>query len=185
MKNKADETLTQDLPALPEGTELLPAPEWAIEPTGAPEEFGLTRDSRPSKKRVWDRQEVFLAAFAECGKPVVAARNSGISYWTYIHWERHDVFGFRDRLKVAHDIYCQDKIETMIDDRLEDPQGNRGSDVLLMFKGKAEMPEKYRETVTVVDHSATKEMLDRLRAMGTPRVVEGSLVPQEPAQEPE
>ena len=33
----------------------------------------------------------------------------------------------------------------MIDDRLENPQGNRGSDILLMFKAKAEMPEKYRE----------------------------------------
>ncbi len=62
--------------------------EWAIEPVGSPEEFGLAKDSRPSKKRVWDRQEVFLAAFAECGKPVVAARNCGISYWTHVHWEK-------------------------------------------------------------------------------------------------
>ena len=119
--------------------------EWALEPVGDPEEFGLAKDSRPSKKRIWNRQEVFLAAFAECGKPGVAATNSGISYWTHHHWEKRDIFGYRERLKVAHDAYCQTKIEQMIDDRLENPQGNRGSDVLLMFKAKAEMPDKYRE----------------------------------------
>lgn len=52
--------------------------DWALEPVGEPEEFGLAKDSRPSKKRVWNRQEIFLAAFAECGKPGVAATNSGI-----------------------------------------------------------------------------------------------------------
>jgi len=119
--------------------------EWAIEPVGSPEEFGLAKDSRPSKKRVWDRQEVFLAAFAECGKPVVAARNCGISYWTHVHWEKKVIFGYKERLNVAHAAYCQAKVEGMIDDRLESPQGNRGSDILLMFKAKAEMPDKYRD----------------------------------------
>ncbi len=119
--------------------------DWALEPVGKPEEFGLAKDSRPSKKRVWDRQEVFLAAFAECGKPVVAARNCDISYWTHIHWEKKDIFGYKERLNAAHAVYCQAKVEGLIDDRLENPQGNRGSDILLMFKAEAEMPEKYRE----------------------------------------
>ena len=35
-------------------------PDWAIEPVGKPEEFGLAKDSRPSKKRVWDCQKDFL-----------------------------------------------------------------------------------------------------------------------------
>jgi hypothetical protein len=77
-------------------------PDWALEPTGAPEEFGLPKDSSPSKKRVWNRQEVFLAAFAECGKLNKAAEASGISYWTVVHWQKHDVFEFVKRLEHAH-----------------------------------------------------------------------------------
>ena len=50
----------------------------------------------------------------------------------------------------------------MIDDRLEDPKGNRGSDVLLMFKAKAEMPEKYREEVKVLNVEVPLKMLDKL-----------------------
>ena len=41
--------------------------EWAIEPTGAPEEFGIPQFSRPVEKRVWQRQEAYLAAYRECG----------------------------------------------------------------------------------------------------------------------
>jgi hypothetical protein len=50
-------------------------------------------------------------------------------------------------------------------DRLEDPQGNRGSDVLLMFKAKTKMPHKYREEVKVLGMEASKHMLDQLRDM--------------------
>lgn len=120
-----------------------PAPEWAIEPVGSPEEFGLTKDSRPSKKRVWDRQEVFLAAFARSGKPVVAARDCGISYWTHCHWEKNDVLGYRERLKAAHERYCQEVIEQDIDDTLTDKKFNH--DILRIFRAKGEMPEKYRD----------------------------------------
>ena len=61
-----------------------------------------------------------------------------------------------------------------MDARLAEPSGNRGSDVLLMFKMKAEMPEKYRERVTIVDTTETKQLLDEMRRIGTPRIVEGS-----------
>jgi hypothetical protein len=48
-------------------------------------------------------------------------------------------------------------------DRLEDPQSNRGSDVLLMFKAKAEMPHKYHEEVKVIGIDAPMQVLDMLR----------------------
>jgi hypothetical protein len=57
--------------------------------------------------------------------------------------------------------------ESLMDERLQNPKGNRGSDVLLMFKLKAEKPEKYREEVKVVGIEASKQMMDRLREMAT------------------
>ena len=143
---------------------------WVIEPTGSAAEFGLTKDSRPSQKRVWDRQEVFLAAFAQCGKPVVAARNSGISYWTHCHWEKHDVFGYRERLKVAHDMYCQAVIEQDIDDTLADKKFNH--DILRIFRAKAEMREKYGDNVKITGIDPLKELLEKASQIAAKEVRE-------------
>tara|TARA_R110000824_G_C15232376_1_gene678768 strand:- start:13779 stop:14402 length:624 start_codon:yes stop_codon:yes gene_type:complete len=153
--------------------ELLPvaaeAPEWALEPTGAAEEFGVPTYSTLQKKKIWDRQDTFLDKFRVIGKPGKAARAVGISRFTVMHWERNDIFGFNERLKVAHADYCE-TIEQMIDDRLENPQGNRGSDPLLMFKTKAEMPEKYREDVKVIDSGVGALLLDKLKELASKEV---------------
>jgi hypothetical protein len=45
------------------------------------------------------------------------------------------------------------------------PQGNKGSDVLGMFKLKGEAPQKYREEVKVIGIEASKQMMDKLREM--------------------
>lgn len=117
---------------------------------------------------------MFLAAYRETGRIYKAAKQVGMTRWAIIHWKRNDAFNFRDRLEVAHADYCEDKIEGLMDDRLTDPQGNRGSDILLIAKARAEMPDKYREQVTVVDTSAIRESLDLMRKLGVPRVVEGT-----------
>ena len=169
-------------------TELVPVTDatvadWALEPSGSPEEFGFRYDSATREKRhVWDRQEVFLAGIRESGRVFQAAALTGVTRWAHDKWMQGDVFGYRERYNGAHADWCGDKIEGMIDDRLADPQGNRGSDILLIAKARAEMPGKYREQVTVVDTSAIRESLDALRQLGTPRVVEGSshVVSEEP-----
>ena len=84
------------------------------------------------------------AAFAQCDKVTFAAKENRISYWTVIHWQKNEVFDFVCWMKPAHQPFCENKIEHMIDDCLENPQGNRGSDVLLMFRAKPEMPHQYR-----------------------------------------
>jgi hypothetical protein len=65
---------------------------------------------------------------------------------------------------LAHQEYVEN-LEQMMDDRLSNPTGNRGSDVLLMFKLKAEAPEKYREEVKVLRVNAPLKMLDKLREL--------------------
>lgn len=159
--------------------EELPVSQQDSEPTGAPEEFGLQYETASiEKRRVWDCQEAFLATYRTCRRVDKSAEAIGLTRWAHDNWMRSDVFGYRARLKAAHADWREAHIEGEIDARIKDPQGNRGSDVLLMFAAKAEDPEKYRELVTVVDTRATKDMLEELRRIGTPRldapvVVEG------------
>lgn len=144
-----------------------------IELTGSPEEFGVPPASTSlEKSRVWDRQELFLSAYRQTGKQGRAADSVGMNRSAVNKWQQGDVFSFRERIKAAHQDYCE-CLEQMMDDRLANPQGNRGSDVLLMFKMKAEDPAKFRETVEVVDTRETKDLLDELRRIGSPRTVEG------------
>jgi hypothetical protein len=146
------------------GQELLPV--WEYIPTGAPEEFGFPQPSATHKKRqVWQRQEAFLEAYRRIGKIGKAAQAVGLTRWAVDHWLKNDVFSFKKRIDGAHADFCEEHIEQMIEDRLEDPKGNRGSDILLMFRAKAEMPEKYREEVKVLGVETQVAMLDRLRQM--------------------
>ena len=85
----------------------------------------------------------------------------GLTRWAVDKWQSLDVYGFNGRMKAAHADYCE-PIEQMIDDRLKTPQGNRGSDPLLMFKTKAEMPENYREDVKVIDSGIGLKLLEKL-----------------------
>jgi hypothetical protein len=145
-------------------------PEWAYLPEGKPEEFGFPADSHNHQKRqMWNRQEAFLAAYRKCDKIGKAAEAVGLTRWAVDYWMKHDIFCFHRRIEAAHEDYCE-QWEQGMDDRLENPQGNRGSDILYMFKMKAERPEKYRENVQVVGVEPVREMLDRLTEMAARRL---------------
>jgi hypothetical protein len=118
----------------------------------------------PHQVEVWNRQELFLAAYAKVGKRGLAAKEAGITVWGVDNWVRTDVYSIKKRMKLAHEHYVE-SLEQLMDDRLSNPTGNRGSDILLMFKLKAEAPEKYREDVKVLGVSAPLEMLEKLREM--------------------
>jgi hypothetical protein len=115
-------------------------------------------------RQAWDRQEQFLAAYSELGKLNLAAEASGIPMGTVKSWQLSDTHLFKKRLQEAH-AKCVEKWEQLMDERLTNPQGNRGSDVLLMFKLKAMAPEKYREEVKVLNAVAPIQMLERLREL--------------------
>jgi hypothetical protein len=120
----------------------------------------LTLDQRNH----YDRQELFLSAYEQLGMISKAAHAVNVPVATVEGWQHKDTHGFNKRLEAARQIYVESWEEEM-DRRLADPKGNRGSDVLLMFKLKAEKPEKYREEVKVVGIEASKQMMDRLREL--------------------
>ena len=171
-------------------------PHWAQMPTGAPEEFGVDTagpaNGNPSRKnytqekrRVWQRQEMFLAAYRKCGKTGKAAEAAGLSRFTVIHWQKQDIFSFNERMTLAHADHVE-AWEEWMDNRLENPQGNRGSDILGMFKLKAEAPGKYREEVKVIGTEAPLRMLEMLKELGKKELeAEGTPALEAPAVEGE
>ena len=53
------------------------------------------------QQQTWDRQEAFLAAYAECGSERRAAPASGINRYTARLWRKSDALGFNQRSEDA------------------------------------------------------------------------------------
>jgi hypothetical protein len=51
----------------------------SIEPT--PRAYGFPENPMPYQVQVWNRQELFLAAYARTGKRSKAAKEAGITVW--------------------------------------------------------------------------------------------------------
>jgi hypothetical protein len=137
----------------------------ALEATApTPQDYGFPANPSTVNKQCWIRQEAFLAAYGELGTILHAARVAGIHRDTVNKWIAADLYSFKKRMELAHQDY-REFLEGLIHERLVNPQGNRGSDILLMFKEKAEWPEKYREEVKVIGVDASKQMMDKLREL--------------------
>jgi hypothetical protein len=145
--------------------ELKPVGDPEVDPVGpTPQDWGFPVNPTQRQRTLWYRQEMFLAAYAKCGRITEAAKCSGITRWCVDKWQQSDTYAIKKRMELAHAEYVE-AWERWMDDRLQNPQGNRGSDVLGMFKLKAEKPEKYREEVKVMGMEGPLAMLDRLKEL--------------------
>lgn len=115
------------------------------------------------EKQRRDRMSVFLGSYAECGTIRLACRVVGVDRKTVYNWMRGDVEGFKELFELANHSY-RESLEDMARERLENPQGNRGSDVLLISQLNARWPERYRANTEGRDQSA-KEALNEIRDM--------------------
>jgi hypothetical protein len=136
----------------------------SVEPT--PQDWGFPAKPNRANQECWDHQETFLEAYKLTSRATHAAKAAGVSIQAVDQWLSRDVYSFKKRMELARRVYC-DSIRQIIHDRISNPQGNRGSDVLVMFEAKAAMPELYREEVKVVGMDASKQMLDKLRELAS------------------
>jgi hypothetical protein len=139
-----------------------------------PQHYGFPEKPTVSNLQCWNRQELFLSAYKRLGQQAAAAREVGISISAVERWLAQDIYGFKKRTKLAQAVYVE-SVEELMDERLLNPTGNRGSDILLMFKLKAEAPEKYREEVKVLGTGAPLQILDKLRELGAKEIKEREL----------
>ena len=116
----------------------------------------LTLDQRQH----YDNQERFLRAFEVHGRLYLAAEAAEISINTVESWQKLDRHGFQKRLMAAQQK-CTERWEQVMDQRLQNPEGNRGSDPLLMFKLK-KLDPAYRDNYVVIDPGLGIKLLARL-----------------------
>jgi len=108
-------------------------------------------------QRTLEDQEHFLAQYGKCGTIMRAAEATNVSRETVRRWQRADKLGFADRFDSARERF-REELEEIAFERLRDPQGNRGSDVLLITMLNAHWPEKYRPNAQPEDQSALRLM---------------------------
>jgi hypothetical protein len=134
----------------------------SIEPT--PRAYGFPENPMPYQVQVWNRQELFLAAYARTGKRSKAAKEAGITVWCVEKWVAADVYGIRKRMEQAHREYVE-SLEAEMDAAIKSRPV--ATQLLQIFRLKAEAPEKYREEVKVVGMEASKQMMDKLRELAS------------------
>ena len=110
------------------------------------------------------RQEAVLASYAKVGTLKASCEAIDRTYEMADMWVKRDVHHFNRRLAWAREQYAA-SLETLMHERLHDPKGNRGSDILLMFDLKAKRPDVYRELPIVIGGDANRELQAKLVAM--------------------
>lgn len=92
-----------------------------------------------------EQKEKALAVYAEMGNMSKAAEAINMNRKT-LQREMGRNKAFREDMQNAKAVYC-DRLEALLDDRIKKPDKDKASAILLMFKLKAEMPDKYREKI--------------------------------------
>ena len=98
----------------------------------------------------WQRQEVLLERYSKRGNVTAGCLAAGISYRTHTRWLEGNIYSYRERFRLAHRQYV-DGLEEMVQDRLDSPSGNRGSDVLLIARLNKEDPDAWRGNTVKID----------------------------------
>jgi hypothetical protein len=85
-------------PQQPDGT----GQDSALEPTGAPEEFGFPEKPTIQQLTAWHNQERFLQALVNNGcLKYQAAEACGLTVWAVERWDSTDLYGFKKRYQTA------------------------------------------------------------------------------------
>ena len=145
------------------------APDTGRDPPGTARKL-LPDNPDTRQKATWDAQERFLAAFPDpklgVGTVLHTCRATDVGRATVYEWRTGDVFGFAARFDDARQDW-RESLERIAMDRITDPQGNRGSDVLLMAMLNAAWPGKYKQQ-EVVDTTA-RDLIREVKAAASRR----------------
>lgn len=104
------------------------------------------------KKSQAVNQRTYLHAYAYSGTQASAANAAGITVQAVALWKQDDALGFNARFSKAVEAFA-DELENIAMDRIRNPEGRLGSDILLITMLNAHKPEKYRTGIVVVDET--------------------------------
>ena len=131
------------------------------------------------------RRQAFLDSFAYWGSIKKAIRetpeNLRIDRKTVYNWLKRDPSFVEDMRNAQHEY--REGLQDLAHERIQNPQGNRGSDGLLSHMLNANWPEKFRQDAKPVDEGTAKQTLAAITALAKKQVeaeqqgvVEGEVV---------
>ena len=109
-------------------------------------------------ERTEQNQQLFLDAFPACGTVGKTSLTIGIDPNTITKWKRDPAF--LERFQQAQAAWA-DHLEDLVNQRIEHPEGNRGSDILLIAANTAANPQKWNRNIQVT-HEVPNELLKQL-----------------------
>ena len=131
-------------------------------------------------------QDAFLHLYAEANSYRQATRALGVAYSMPYYWEHHGLHRFKERLVQAH-LSFRERLQDTGLARIDKPEGNRGSDVLLMAMLNAHWPERYSRDRLVVVDTGLKDFLVELKKIGARSLAaiegEGTVTDADPVQQ--
>ena len=142
----------------------------------------------PGQRRTWETQEAFLTYYVEWGTVKDAARLAGTWRQNVDKWCQSDAFDFNARYAIATQDRRDRAERKYVLDRLDNPKGNYGTDVLAIAYMNRLDPENWTRGVRVT-HDVPNELIQQLRALQSlsepkkelaePKTVEGEVMPWE------
>ena len=120
----------------------------------------MSYKNKSDSKAKMDRQAAFLDAYEKCGTVTEACEHIGMSRSAVQRW-REDP-GFVEQYQESKVAFA-DHLESIALTRIKEPQGNRGSDVLLIAMLNAHRPELYRPANAPVGESNAVTLLKEWR----------------------
>ena len=124
-------------------------------------------------KRREPRQDAFLAAYARLGTIQAAADHVGMHRQGHYRWLELNEGDYRTRWDAAQQTF-NDSLEKLAFDRIQNPEGNRGSDVLLITMLNAHKPEKYRR-MEKPDNTAL-DVIREIKSLARDRTVRARVI---------
>ena len=112
------------------------------------------------ERACWIRQDAVILAYQGLGTLSKASEAVGLGSDAVYLWSKQNIHGFNERMERGRQGY-RDYLENMVHERLSNPTGNRGSDVLLMGALNANHPDKWSRNVQVT-HEVGREVMATL-----------------------
>ena len=109
-----------------------------------------------NKENTMAKQDAFIAAYGECGSVKAAAEASQVSRATVYDWISKDLYGFKDKMAVAREIF-REMLQDMAVERVKSQKPN-DNPVLLITLLNAHWAEKYRRDSQTTNTSAKEIM---------------------------
>ena len=118
-------------------------------------------------------QDAFLAAYAQTGTIQAAADAIEMDRNNHYRWLEADLHEYRSRWEQAQATFT-DSLEALAFNRLTNPEGNRGSDVLLITMLNAHRPDKYKRAERTDD--VALDTIKAIKALAKDRTVRARVI---------